>query len=130
MSLEPEYQGPPELAVTPIPPYTAVIFTSVRTEADHDEYDAMATEMGRLAAQQPGYLGVESARNPDRLGITVSYWETPHAANAWKHVNDHLAAQTLGRERWYANYRVRIATVELDYGLIDSDLNEVAVHQT
>jgi heme-degrading monooxygenase HmoA len=48
-----------------------VIFSSLRTESDRDD-GAMAERMAALAAEQPGYLGVESAR--DGLGITVSYW--------------------------------------------------------
>ena len=48
--------------------------------------------------------------------MTVSYWASPAAARAWKAVAEHAAAQALGRERWYADYRVRIATVDRDYG--------------
>jgi heme-degrading monooxygenase HmoA len=101
------------LADTPEPPYTAVIFSSLRTEGDRG-YDAMSDRMDELAAQQPGYLGVESAR--DGVGITVSYWATPADAAAWKAVAEHRGAQQLGREQWYAAYRVRVATVEREYG--------------
>lgn len=101
------------LASTPEPPYTAVIFTSLRTEGDHG-YAAMAERMLELAAQQPGYLGVESAR--DGLGITVSYWVDEAAAAAWKQVSEHLVAQERGRREWYADYRVRVATVTRAYG--------------
>lgn len=101
-------------ALTPEPPYTAVIFTSVRTADDPEGYDAVDTLLGELVAEQPGYLGIESAR--DGLGITVSYWRDATAARAWKAVAEHRLAQRLGRERWYERYRVRIATVEREYG--------------
>ena len=106
------------LAKTPDPPYTAVIFTSTRTDGDHG-YAAMAAEMERLAAVQPGYLGIESARD-DQLGITVSYWRDEAAAKAWKGVAAHHVAQRRGRERWYTDYRVRIASVDRQYGMSDS----------
>jgi heme-degrading monooxygenase HmoA len=102
------------IASTPEPPYVAVIFTSVRTADDEDGYAATAARMEELAAEQPGYLGIESAR--DDLGITVSYWRTEADAQAWKQVAEHLAAQRLGRDRWYRSYRVRVATVEREYG--------------
>jgi heme-degrading monooxygenase HmoA len=106
------------LANTPSPPYTAVIFTAVRTTEDDAGYEAMAEDMVRLAAQQPGYLGVESARDPaTRLGITVSYWRDATDAAAWKQVAEHLVAQELGRTRWYECYETRIATVERAYGV-------------
>ena len=50
-----------EIAKTPAPPYYAVIFTSYRTEGDHG-YNETAERMIELASQQPGFLGVESAR--------------------------------------------------------------------
>lgn len=100
------------IAQTPPPPYTAVIFTSIHTD-DLEGYESTAREMDALAAAQPGYLGAESARGS--IGITVSYWASAADAQAWKQVADHLAAQRIGAERWYAHYLVRIATVERDY---------------
>lgn len=104
---------PVSIAQTPEPPYTAVIFTSVRTDGDHG-YGAMSAAMAQLAAQQPGYLGMESAR--DGIGITVAYFRDEASARAWKDVAEHREAQRLGRERWYAAYRLRIATVTREYG--------------
>ena len=94
-------------------PYYAVIFTSTRTDLD-DNYAEMAIKMETLAKQQPGFLGVESARN--EIGITVSYWESLEAIANWKQNLDHLDAQFLGRQKWYENYVVRIAKVEKEYG--------------
>lgn len=101
-------------APTPAPPYYAVIFTSLRTDGDNG-YGAMAARMVELAAQQPGFLGAESAR--EGLGITVSYWADLQSIAAWKQNAEHLEAQRLGREQWYAGFRLRIARVERDYGM-------------
>jgi heme-degrading monooxygenase HmoA len=106
----------PLLAATGDAPYTAAIFTTVRrAAAGSPEYADAARRMVELAREQPGYLGIESATS-DGLGVTVSYWVSAAAARAWKEVGEHVAVQLLGRERWYADYRVRIATVERDYG--------------
>jgi heme-degrading monooxygenase HmoA len=90
-----------------------VIFTSLRTEGEGG-YGAMAQLMEELAAKQPGYLGIESARSG--LGITVSYWADQASIAAWKANVQHAAAQRLGRERWYADYHLRVAKVERAYG--------------
>lgn len=104
-------------ATTPDPPYTAVIFTSRRTPVDDEDYGAMSARMEELAADQPGYLGIESARDPKtRAGITVSYWATEADARAWKRVAEHVRAQRLGADRWYEAYRVRVASVTREYG--------------
>lgn len=92
--------------------YYAVIFTSKRTNID-ENYSEVAQKMETLAQQQPGFLGIESARN--EIGITVSYWESLEAISQWKQNLDHLDAQFLGRQKWYENYTVRIAKVEKEY---------------
>ncbi len=102
------------IADTPEPPYYAVIFTSRRTE-DEAGYNDMAMHMLELAQEQPGFLGVESAR--DGLGITVSYWQDLAAIRAWKANVDHQEAQHRGKQQWYRDYRVRICRVEREYGL-------------
>src|SRR3954463_9241977 len=99
------------LASTPEPPYVAVIFSSVRTDEDDVGYNKMADEMEALALEQPGYLGIESARSPDGQGITVSYWRTIEDAKNWGAVTDHAYAQRLGRMKWYRSYRVRVTEV-------------------
>lgn len=101
-------------ASTPQPPYYAVIFTSVRSEGDHG-YAETAERMLALAAQQPGFLGVESARQG--IGITVSYWASLEAVRAWKQHAEHLVAQRLGKDAWYRAYRVRVCRVEREYGI-------------
>lgn len=101
-------------APLPEPPYYAVIFTAQRKGADNG-YGAMADKMGKLAASQPGYLGVESTRDADGLGITVSYWQDEAALKNWKQVSEHLFAQKMGREKWYDHYTLRIAKVERHY---------------
>lgn len=101
------------IAKTPEPPYWAVIFSSLRTPGD-EGYGAMAEAMEALAAQQPGYLGFESARDSG-LGLAVSYWADLESIAAWRAVLAHAAAQRKGRERWYEAYSVRVARVERAY---------------
>jgi heme-degrading monooxygenase HmoA len=102
------------IAVTPRPPYYAVIFTSHRTDGDNG-YAEMATKMVDLAAQQSGFLGIESAR--EDLGITVSYWSDLESIKSWKANIEHRQAQISGREKWYSTFKVRISKVERDYGI-------------
>jgi heme-degrading monooxygenase HmoA len=93
-------------------PYYAVIFTSIRTDID-EGYGDMAEDMLRLAKEQNGFLGVESARSG--IGLTISYWESLEAIAVWKNNAAHLLAQRFGKEKWYAYYRVRVCKVEREY---------------
>ncbi len=103
-----------EIAKTPKPPYYAVVFTSLLAE-DSDGYGEMADKMVGLAATQPGFLGIESAR--EDLGITVSYWSDIESIKNWKSNVEHQEAQRLGREKWYVSFKLRISKVERDYGI-------------
>jgi len=96
------------------PPYWAVIFTSRRTELDSG-YAETAARMEALAANQPGYLGLEHAGDP-RGAITVSYWQTEQDLLAWKQVVEHQEAQRRGKAEWYRQYEVRVCKVERAYG--------------
>jgi heme-degrading monooxygenase HmoA len=107
--------NPNSIATTPEPPYYAVIFTSLRTSGDRG-YGSMADRMVDLASQQPGFLGVESARTADGLGITVSYWSSEEAIAGWKAHAEHRIAQETGQRVWYSDYQLRVAKVERAYG--------------
>lgn len=102
-------------ANTPEPPYYAVLFTSLRNGVDAEGYTEAAERMLELAAQQPGYLGVESVRGADGIGITVSYWRSENDILAWKHQAEHAATRNRGRRDWYTRYITRVARVERAY---------------
>ncbi|MFT5111364.1 MAG: heme-degrading monooxygenase HmoA [Parasphingorhabdus sp.] len=99
-------------AKTPKPPYYAVIFTSLQSD-DTEGYRQTARRMLELAAQQPGYLGVESAR--EDLGITVSYWTDLDSIAAWRDNAEHSEARRIGRQCWYSKYALRVCKVEKAY---------------
>jgi heme-degrading monooxygenase HmoA len=100
----------------PAPPYYAVIFTSRRTSGERG-YGAMAERMLALARAQPGFLGVESVRAGEGLGITVSYWRDEGSIARWKRDGEHLVAQARGRKEWYEAYELRVARVERAHGM-------------
>ena len=91
-----------------------MIFTSHLTETNSG-YSEMAEKMVNLAACQPGFLGIESAR--EDVGITISYWSDLESIKNWKANLAHLEAQKLGREKWYSEFKTRISKVERDYGI-------------
>lgn len=99
----------------PEPPYHVAIFSSRRNAIDQAGYADSARRMFDLAARQPGFLGIESVRDDDGFGITVSYWCDEAAILSWRDQPDHAATRAHGRARWYDHYEVRIARVERAY---------------
>jgi len=103
-------------AALPEPPYYSVIFASQRSTSDADEYGEAAARMVDLAARQPGFLGVDSARAASGFGLTVSYWRDEASIAAWKRDAEHAATRERGRNAWYDAFEVRVAKVERAYG--------------
>jgi len=99
------------LLQTPQPPYFAVIFTSVRTEGDNG-YGETAEQILKLASEQAGFLGFESARQD--IGISVSYWTSLEAIAAWKENIAHRQAQDRAKD-WYKAFCIRVCRVEREY---------------
>ena len=92
-----------------------MIFAS-QSKAEDAGYVETARRMLVLAAAQPGFLGVESTRDAEGFGITVSYWDSLEAIDRWRRDVEHAAARAMGRERWYVAFSVRVARVERAYG--------------
>jgi heme-degrading monooxygenase HmoA len=93
----------------------AVIFIAQRTSDDDAGYASAAAAMDALAAQQPGYIGMDSVRGPDGLGITVSYWASDTDAKAWRDHGEHALIRDAGRDRWYSHYSLHVGEITRSY---------------
>jgi heme-degrading monooxygenase HmoA len=78
------------------------------------EYSAMAAQMRELALTQFGCLSFNATTEGEQE-IAVSYWPDEASIRAWKQHTEHLQAQHLGRDRWYASYSVDIAEIRRSY---------------
>ena len=102
----------PNGATTPKPPYYCVIFTSRRKPGIDDDYGEASERMMELGTKMPGFLGIESARNNEGFGITVSYWESEEAIRNWREHAEHRVVQRKGRENFYEWYESRVGRIE------------------
>ena len=93
----------------------SVIFVARRTSDDDGGYAIAAAAMDELASLQNGYLGIDSVRGADGLGITVSYWASDTDAKAWRDHPDHAVIREAGRDRWYSHYSLHVAEVTRSY---------------
>ncbi|MDX2348777.1 MAG: antibiotic biosynthesis monooxygenase [Porticoccus sp.] len=98
---------------TPEPPYYAVIAPNEWSQ-DTSGYAEMAEQMLELAKNQEGFIGVEMGVQ-EGFALTVSYWESLEAIKRWRENSDHLGAKKLGKDKWFSQYKIRIAKVEREY---------------
>ena len=101
--------------------YFAAIFTTQRSQSGDDVYEIMTSRMVALAQQQQGFLGLESVRGDDGIGITVSYWTDHEAIQNWGLQAEHVSVQAMGRQEFYQWYRIRIAEVFKDRSFLSDD---------
>lgn len=90
-----------------------VIFRARARDVDAD-YAATAALLRELALKEFGCLDFCAVTEGDRE-VALSYWPDEASILAWKRHADHLMAQQLGRERWYASYSVEVAEVRRAY---------------
>lgn len=72
-------------------------------------------------AQIDGFVSVErfeSLTNPGKL-LSLSLWRDEAAVKRWRNHVGHRTAQRLGRERMFADYRIRVVGVIRDYTMTD-----------
>ncbi len=101
--------------------YFAAIFTTQRSHSGDDVYEIMAGRMITLAQKQQGFLGLESVRGDDGIGITVSYWSDRKAIQNWGRQAEHVSVQAMGWQEFYDWYRIRIADVLADRTFTSDD---------
>ncbi len=81
----------------------------------------MSKRMNELAATMPGYIGqVEKMPGyishkgfwaEDGERVTIVEFEHEEGQRAWRTHPEHIKAQRLGRERYYAAYDIKVGTV-------------------
>ena len=75
-----------------------------RADIDQAAYDEESAQMEELAASQPGYISFKCYVAEDGEVVAISEWEDEASARGWGTVAEHRAAQSHGRERYYAEY--------------------------
>jgi heme-degrading monooxygenase HmoA len=99
----------------------AVIFEVWPAQGRKDNYLDIAATLRADLDRIDGFISVErfqSLSDPQKL-LSLSYWRDEEAVKNWRNNSKHRESQTKGRAGIFANYRLRVATVMRDYGLIE-----------
>ena len=97
----------------------AVIFEVWPADGRKDEYLDLAGALRSELESCDGFISVErfeSLHEPGKL-LSLSFWSDERAVQNWRNHNGHRETQAKGRNGVFANYRLRVALVERDYGL-------------
>ena len=99
----------------------AVIFEVEIAPSRRQDYLDLAAELRPLLEQVDGFLSVErfqSLSNPEKL-LSLSFFRDEQAVRNWRNLSRHRSAQGKGRAGIFADYRLRVAGILRDYGMLE-----------
>jgi heme-degrading monooxygenase HmoA len=84
----------------------------------HQEYLRESARLRELLAEIEGFRGIERYESSSEPGkfVAIGFFDSEAAVTAWRNLPEHRRAQVLGRDRFFTNYRLRMAEVVRDYG--------------
>lgn len=91
-----------------------VIFRAKLRTLD-EEYSKTAARLRDLALTEFGCIEFHALTEGSEE-IALSYWPSEESIQLWKSHPEHLAAQKMGREKWYESYSVQVAEISRGYG--------------
>jgi heme-degrading monooxygenase HmoA len=97
----------------------AVIFEVWPKPERKKEYLDIAAQLRPILEKIDGFISVErfeSLTEPGKI-LSLSFFRDEGAVQAWRAMNEHRIAQAKGRREIFANYRLRVAVVDRDYGM-------------
>lgn len=111
----------------------AVIFEVLPHAQTRDEYLSMAADLRPMLEHIDGFLSIERFQSLSQPGkvLSLSFWRDEEAVQRWRTLEAHRLAQAQGRAGIFADYRLRIASVIRDYGMMEREQAPVdsrAVH--
>ncbi len=99
----------------------AVIFEVSIAEGKKDEYLDIAAKLKPQLETIDGFISIERFTSLSEEGklLSLSFWRDEEAIEAWRNLESHRLAQEKGRAEVFKDYRLRVADVSRDYGMLD-----------
>lgn len=93
-----------------------VVFRSrPRPGVDLAELGRLGERMYGLASAMPGFVAYKDFEAADGESLALVEFESSAALLAWRNHPDHLAAQVLGREAFFAEYQITVCEPQRAY---------------
>jgi len=93
-----------------------IVFRSrLRPGVDPSPLEPVGARMYELATQMPGFISYKDFASADGEGVSIVEFESLETLAAWRNHPEHLEAQRLGREQFFAEYRIQVCTIARAY---------------
>jgi len=99
----------------------AVIFEVWPAKGRAEEYFELAASLRSDLVKIDGFISIERFESLTIKGkyLSLSFWRDEEAVRTWRNLEGHRRAQVRGRSGIFADYRLRVASVVRDYGLVE-----------
>ena len=99
----------------------AVIFEVEPSDGKRQAYLDTAAKLRPLLGEIDGFISIERFESLTRPGkiLSLSFFRDETAVAAWRALDKHRDAQRAGRSGIFDDYRLRVASVIRDYGMVD-----------
>lgn len=97
----------------------AMIFEFWLRDEHTEEYQRHGQRLRQLVEEIDGFVSIERYRSeadPNKI-LALGFFTDEAAVREWRNVPEHRHAQILGRQRFFSDYRLRMATISRDYGM-------------
>ena len=84
------------------------VFRSRIRRENVEEYENATARMDALARSMPGYVSHKGFTAEEGERVTIVEFESEETHRAWATHPEHREAQRLGRERFYAEFRIQV----------------------
>ena len=101
----------------------AVIFEVWPADGQRQAYLDIAAQLRPPLGEIDGFISIErfeSLTEPGKL-LSLSFWRDEQAVAAWRQLEPHRDAQARGRADIFSDYRLRVAGVIRDYGMLSRE---------
>jgi heme-degrading monooxygenase HmoA len=92
-----------------------VIFRTRLKPGVEAEIESLGARMYELGAAMPGFVSYREYAAADGESVAIVEFETHEALAAWREHPEHKAAQEVGRQRFFAEYRITVCDSVRDY---------------
>ncbi|MCH7868874.1 MAG: antibiotic biosynthesis monooxygenase [Myxococcales bacterium] len=86
-----------------------VVFRSKLRAGIEDEFNELGDRMQTIAESMPGFISYKVFHAPDGERASIIEFESREELQAWKINAEHIAAQQLGRDKFYAEYTLTVS---------------------
>ena len=88
------------------------VFRSRLRPGVREQYVALVEKIAAVARAMPGYISHKGFFAEDGERVTIVEFEHEEGMRAWRTNPDHIAAQKLGRTKYYTEYSLQICRLE------------------